>query len=328
MHLKSVRELKKLVNQEIEKIITEFVVPQSSFKKHDFWNGIGLGIHPTGKKDDYKLAIHVNHRSDLAPIKEKVKYLAKGEVDIRITGNVYPQNSVSPYYKRPLSIGLSISRTHSISAGTLGCFVQKRGQADLLILSCNHVLANINDAQIGDPIIQPAVVDDGKSETECIANLYEFIQLREDQPNLADAAIAKINAHIEIERLCPFYENNLLQPFWQKEGFEEIRHSVVAKFGRSTELTFGIINAFEMERKVPYINNGNPITVTFPNLTAIKGLDNKPFSKGGDSGSIIVNIEGEPIGLLFAGTEGDKPISYANPIELVCQELNIELAHK
>lgn len=327
MHLESVRELKVEANQLIEKIIKESVVPQSSSKKHDLWNGIGLGIHPTGKKDNYKLAIHANHRSDLALI-EKIKYLAKGEVDIRITGNVYPQNSVRSYYKRPLSIGLSISRTHPISAGTLGCFVHKRGQADLLILSCNHVLANTNNAHIGDPIIQPAVEDDGKSETECIANLYEFIQLREDQPNLADAAIAKVNDHIEIEKLCPFYENNLLQPFWQKEGLEEIRHSVVAKFGRSTKLTFGIVNAFEMERKVPYGNNGNPITVTFPNLTAIEGLDNKPFSKGGDSGSIIVNIEGEPIGLLFAGTEGDKPISYANPIELVCQELNIELAHR
>ncbi|MEH2285070.1 MAG: hypothetical protein V7K90_27765 [Nostoc sp.] len=328
MHLESVRELKIEANQLIEKIIKESVIPQSFSKKHDSWNWTGLGIHPTGKRDDYKLAIHVNDKSDLALIKEKVEYLAKGEVDIRITGNVYPQNSVRPYYKRPLSIGLSISRTHPTSAGTLGCFVQKRGQADLLILSCNHVLANTNNAHIGDSIIQPAVEDGGNPETECIANLYEFIQLRAGQPNFADAAIAKVNNINEIERLCPFHESNLLQLFCRGEYLEETRHLVVAKVGRSSNLTVGRINAVEMEQQVLYENNGSYMKVTFPNLTAIEGLNNEPFSELGDSGSIIVNIKGEPIGLLVGGARKNQLISYANPIELVCQELNIELAHR
>jgi len=49
-----------------------------------------------------------------------------------------------------------------------------------------------------------------------------------------------------------------------------------------------------------------------------------PFSKPGDSGSLVVNPDGHPIGLLFAGTR-DGRYSYANPIADVLRELDIRL---
>ena len=61
-----------------------------------------------------------------------------------------------------------------MTAGTFGCLV-RRG-SEIFILSNNHVLANVNKAQIGDAIIQPGRYDGGKIEDE-VATLAEFISI-------------------------------------------------------------------------------------------------------------------------------------------------------
>ena len=48
----------------------------------------------------------------------------------------------------------------------------------MLILSNNHVLANSNDATIGDPILQPAAMDGGTVSADTVAKLERFIRLR------------------------------------------------------------------------------------------------------------------------------------------------------
>ena len=57
---------------------------------------------------------------------------------------------------RPAPGGVSIGH-RDITAGTLGCLVAKNGQT--FILSNNHVLANSNEADPGDPILQPGPYD-------------------------------------------------------------------------------------------------------------------------------------------------------------------------
>ncbi|MBD2298602.1 hypothetical protein [Nostoc sp. FACHB-190] len=343
MHLDSVRELKIKVKQQIEEIMGELAISYSSFKKHDLFDLPGVGIHSTCKNNDYRLAIHVNDKRQLGIIEEKIKYLSKGEVNITVTGKVYAQtHGARPYFQRPLSIGLSISRRDAANdrgTGTLGCFVKKRHKEEIFILSCNHVLANINNANIGDSIIQPAVEDEGKPETDCIAELYEFIPLikyddnqHQLNYNLVDAAIAKVNNINEIENLCPFYHNNLFQNFYRLRN--ESSNPLFAKIGRSTNLTIGKMNAFEMDNiEVIYRDHHNHdiLNMKFNNLIAIEGFtiqgyQNNPFSKTGDSGSIIIDQEGNPCALLVAGTGNG--ITYANPIETVVQELNIEFLQR
>src|SRR4030042_5571293 len=58
-----------------------------------------------------------------------------------------------PAKYRPAPGGVSIGH-RDITAGTLGCLVRKSGR--ILILSNNHVLANSNEASIGDPLLPPA----------------------------------------------------------------------------------------------------------------------------------------------------------------------------
>ena len=72
--------------------------------------------------------------------------------------------------RRPAQPGISIGH-YDITAGTFGLLVQRGG--DPLILSNNHVLADSNDAKIGDAILQPGPADGGTA-ADRIAALSEF----------------------------------------------------------------------------------------------------------------------------------------------------------
>ena len=75
--------------------------------------------------------------------------------------------------RRPCPGGVSVGH-YQITAGTLGCWVKKNDQ--WMLLSNNHVLANVNQAKIGDPIYQPGVYDGGTADDE-LGKLYEFVPI-------------------------------------------------------------------------------------------------------------------------------------------------------
>ena len=74
---------------------------------------------------------------------------------------------------RPAPGGVSIGH-YAITAGTLGCLVTKNGQTH--ILSNNHVLANSNNAKVGDAILQPGP-HDGGTMADQIAALSGFVPI-------------------------------------------------------------------------------------------------------------------------------------------------------
>lgn len=78
---------------------------------------------------------------------------------------------------RPIPAGVSIGH-HLITAGTLGVTVKDRLTGETWILSNNHVLANSNDALIGDAILQPGPADGGQNPADIVARLERFIPLR------------------------------------------------------------------------------------------------------------------------------------------------------
>ena len=95
---------------------------------------------------------------------------------------------------RPAPGGVSVGHV-AITAGTLGCWVTKNGQK--VILSNNHVLANSNDAEIGDSILQPGPFDGGNFPQDHIANLEQFVPIAfEGEPSqcpFANAVISVFN---------------------------------------------------------------------------------------------------------------------------------------
>lgn len=225
---------------------------------------------------------------------------------------------------RPLYPGLSISQTGDfendsslVSAGTLGCFVKKRGapleEGRIYLLSNSHVLASPCEEE-GANIIQPGLLDQGDSQSDVVGTLKEFTALKKFETNYIDAAIAQLNG-------CEWENRSHLGSLKGSRSAVDAGVASVFKTGRTTRTTFGHISAFEME--VPVHMEDVSTGLMFSNQLEIKSSDSHFFSRGGDSGSVIVDDENYVVGLLFAGSNS---VTYANPIESVFAALDIELA--
>ena len=57
----------------------------------------------------------------------------------------------------------------------------------MYILSNNHVLVNSNEAEIGDPVLQPGLYDGGAYSQDGIANLNEFVPIHFEGENGGDS---------------------------------------------------------------------------------------------------------------------------------------------
>ena len=228
-------------------------------------------------------------------------------VDIEAVGEIVPQ-MYTRRYARPLRCGVSIGHPQ-ITAGTLGCLVVLNNNR-LCLLSNNHVIANSNNSRIGDPIIQPGPADGGVSPGDRIAVLENFIRINFPGPNLVDAAVAW-TAYRYVDPRHVTYTLNPT-PVAARLGM------TVKKNGRTTQATLGTITDLNVNINVGFSGG----SAQFRNQIGIRGTGG-PFSRGGDSGSLVVTANtNQPVGLVFAG-RSDNSISFANLIAPVIQTLGI-----
>ena len=285
---------------------------------------IALGVSRKGKQ--YALAVRVQHQALLSsPLIDSIRKRAKGEVDVRHIGRI--DKRARPWYQkrvRPLLIGPSVAH-YKVTAGTIGGFVRRRGK--ICLLSNNHVLANENDAKLGDRILQPGPYDGGKSPGDVVARLTAFIRLQVAKANYIDAAVAEILAGIRhdpnlLRALVGGHDRHLtgVGPEFLDEGTR------VYKLGRTTGATRGRVTAFDLDNVVVKYDVGN---IRFNNQVEIEGTGQQAFSDGGDSGSLIVNTDMLAVALLFAGGEtggsNGLGLTYANPIHKVLTGLGATL---
>lgn len=275
-----------------------------------------LGI--VGKGNNYKLAIRVqNTTPGLESRIEEVSERARGEIDIRHVGRVVKQTPWQQNKNRPLKIGGSIGH-YKVTAGTLGCFVKSQSGGEM-ILSNNHVLANENDAAKGDSILQPGRVDGGYRPDDVVSTLTRFIPLK--NRNKVDAAVADIEDDIE------YYPDDI-QGLSAIAGLRTTpldEGEIVYKLGRTTGLTKGRVTAIEVaDLEIGY--GGALGNIFFDEQIEIAPAEDKPFSLGGDSGSLIVDADHKAVGLLFSGNDVDA--TYANPIDAVFAALKLDLLLK
>ncbi|MCU0496366.1 MAG: S1 family peptidase [Anaerolineae bacterium] len=87
------------------------------------------------------------------------------------------QNLPKDRFRPTIPAGVSAGH-HRVTAGTLGAIVKDRVTGALLLLSNNHVFANNNEAQVNDPILQPAPMDGGQNPLDIVARLERFAPLR------------------------------------------------------------------------------------------------------------------------------------------------------
>ena len=276
-----------------------------------------LGVR--GKKRDYRLAIRLQQlNAGVQRAVDHVRTKARGECDVRLVGPVVKQNGLWHRRRsRPLRIGGSIGHV-SITAGTLGCFVARSSTREELILSNNHVLADENNADIGDTVLQHGAADGGQAPGEKVGELERFIRLK-NQHNQVDAATASLEEGIEYfyNELTGVGEISGIRTDPLEDG------ELVYKVGRTTGTTHGRVSSIELDALRVGYDMG---TLEFDNQIEIEPADaGRPFSLGGDSGSLIVDRDRRAVALLFAGNDVDA--TFANPITEVLSALNVELVY-
>ena len=308
--------------------------------------GVGVGYQVKGgeQTSNYAIVVMVSRKLPLpalAPNAILPKNVDGIIIDVIEVGELRALQARTDRW-RPAPGGISIGH-YKITAGSFGAIVRDRSSGERLILSNNHVIANSNDADPGDQVLQPGPIDGGSPDVDTIAHLDRFcpiefatepgtcdiadtyaslgnaiagllgsqhrVNTQQADPqavNLVDAAVAK-----------PVNDSQVLDEILEIgtiEGSEEgILGMSVRKSGRTTSFTTSQINLINATVDVNY---GSDRTARFENQ-----LVSGPMSQGGDSGSLLVAGESQhAVGLLFAGSNQS---TIFNPIQAVLDCLEV-----
>lgn len=217
-------------------------------------------------------------------------------------------------FTRPVPIGVSTGNQGECSAGTIGARV--KSGSTTYALSNNHVYALENDAPIGSNVLQPGRYDlnCASGSNALLGKLTRFvaIQFSTTASNRVDAAIAA----------APITNLGRSTP---SDGYGTPRAATIAaalnqtvkKYGRTTGQTTGSVVGLNATINVGYGSG----TARFVGQIVIRGKGQ--FSRGGDSGSLIVNGNNRPVGLLFAGSSNG--YTFANQIGNVLSALGVTI---
>ncbi|MFQ6100417.1 MAG: trypsin-like serine protease [Anaerolineae bacterium] len=235
--------------------------------------------------------------------------------------------------------GVSVGH-YRITAGTFGCLV-RRGE-ERFILSNNHVLADVNNGQQGDAILQPGPADGGMAEDR-IATLADYVPL-DFGTAPPDCPIAEWSAKLLNYVAGAFGSSHQLQAVKQTAGDNRVDAALarllspelvnneilyigaptgvgaatlgteVQKTGRTSGHTQGTITQIDATVRIDY--HGSTALFTGQLVAG-------PMSQPGDSGSAVLDMDKQVVGLLFAGSDAATII---NPIDEVLSALNVELA--
>jgi len=265
--------------------------------------------------------------------------------EVKALGLVESKNDVDRKTRiRPVPMGTSGGH-EKISAGTNGELLLVEGNT-LCIGTNNHVAAMSNDAEIGDKYLQPGPHDGGKVPEDIIGYLFKyepisFSNIPSECP-ISGAITSVLNFLSKLlgrkTRLIGYYASNKpnlvdAAAVILKNDADALSHildiglpkgkmtakmgMVVQKSGRTTEHTQNAeITSIDATINVNY---GGLKVATFENQIIIS---QPGFSAGGDSGSLILDMDNYAVGKLFAGSD---QITIANHLDNYLNALNAEL---
>jgi hypothetical protein len=311
--------------------------------------GVGVGYKETKgvKTDRLSLVVMVRKKVSVEGLKERDVIPAEIEgviTDVIEVGEIVALQARTDRW-RPAPGGVSIGH-YKITAGTLGVLVRDTETNEILILSNNHVMANSNDANQGDPILQPGPHDGGTTAGDTIAHLERFASIQfESEPSPSPCSFSKAAAGIvnflaglvgSKHRLLPVViqqanqvdgalakpvspdvvKSEILEIGSVMEDREAELGMEVKKSGRTTGLTTGTVQVLDASVTVGYGGGKNAL---FTNQILTTNM-----SQGGDSGSLLVDGEGNrAVGLLFAGSD---QVTIHNPIGIVKDALKFRFS--
>lgn len=282
-------------------------------------NVVGVAIAHKLKKGsdtgDPCITVYVDSKVGKSQIKGEdliPSSIGKFKTDVIETGVLMAGSLISQRGERRPGIGGSSVGHYKITAGTIATCVKDAlptmGVTNrYYILSNNHVLANSNSAVAGDAILQPGPIDGGTLPADIIARLARFVPINftPGTNNLVDCAIAEgdfelLNREIYWIGYC------------NQMGIATINQPI-QKSGRTTGHTTGRVTAINATVNVNY---GSAGVAKFTNQIVTTAM-----SSPGDSGSLVLNMNNQAIGLLFAGSSS---VTIVNPIAPVMSSLGIK----
>jgi hypothetical protein len=281
--------------------------------------GVGIGDkmtqgQPTG---ELALRVYVDRKRPLADLEDPVPEAVAMTNGVDVTTDVVEIGAVHvelfTQRVRPVMPGCGIGHP-DVTVGTLGAFARRTGDDELYFLSNAHVIADHGLADVGDPILQPAVADKGTA-ADRIGALVEsvpFVYSTKGFPNLVDAALGRI-------------DSQLAQPAMRVIGrapsgvTTNVRRGMrVHKVGRTTDLTAGVVEDVHLRLAMNY--------KVSPTATKRVGFRDQVlcsrFTQPGDSGALVLSSSNRAVGLHFAGSDSK---SIFNRIRNVLDALRIEL---
>ncbi|PIP18795.1 MAG: hypothetical protein COX41_06325 [Candidatus Omnitrophica bacterium CG23_combo_of_CG06-09_8_20_14_all_41_10] len=240
---------------------------------------------------------------------------------------------------RPFPAGISGGHP-KITAGTIGCFCKKGSLT--CILTNNHVAANCNDANIEDGFYQPAVYDTG-SLADDVGGLLDFEILKfigEENSNCVISKVLKSSLNFLyglLGRKTRFktYSTNMPINYMDAaivriDNLSLIKDEILKigkivgvsvadigmedqKTGRTTEYT---------KDKVIQKNVSTIVEYGAGRQCYFEGqFMSGPMCQAGDSGSAILDMNKNIIGLLFAGSD---LVTIFSPIQKVIDRFGLE----
>ena len=269
--------------------------------------GTGVGLNEDGKPSVrlFLVSEHVRGLPD---------HLDDVPVSTAVTGQFHVRQADPTSRARPAPMGFSVGHP-DITAGTLGARVTDG--TSVFILSNNHVLANSNDATIGDSALQPGAFDGGSEPDDVIGTLYDFEEISFSEDNVMDAAIALVDA-ADVSGSTP---DGVSYGFPSTTVDSASVGMDVQKYGRTTGHTHGTVAETNVTVSVCFAG----FIFCTQSATFVSQFTVTPgdFSDGGDSGSLIVTEDGNhPVGLLFAGSDTR---TIANPIDAVLKRFGVTI---
>lgn len=268
--------------------------------------GTAVGLNDEGRPS---VRIFLAH----GQVRDLPDHLDNVPVSRVVTGLFFPRQDRTAR-ARPAPIGYSVGHP-DITAGTLGARVTNGTQ--VFILSNNHILANNNNASIGDAALQPGPFDGGTQPNDVIGTLHDFEPISFSSNNIMDAAIALVDPSA-ISGSTPATAGYGAPSTTLAQATVGLG---VQKYGRTTGHTFGTVAETNVTVSICFETRGPFNCARAATFVGQFSISDGSFSDGGDSGSLIVTENGNnPVGLLFAGSSTR---TIANPIEAVLNRFGV-----
>ena len=199
-----------------------------------------------------------------------------------------------------------------VFVGTLGAMVRDRASGATMALTNFHVACVDSGWAVGNRMVQPGRVDGGSPATQEFGALTRA-QLTEN----TDGAVVTVDSAKAWD--------------YTVEGIGDVAGTAVAttgmavqKRGRTTEHTFGNVASTDATITIDYGDGIGSRTLRHQIRISTDTAQSARFSDHGDSGSTVLDMNRNVVGLLFAGSS-DGSTTFANPIAAALNELGVDL---